>query len=43
MIERKNVTVFDASNGNFIMNMVKYISKNYDGDEKLILIKTEME
>ena len=34
MIERKNVTDFDASNGNCIMNMLKYISKNYDGDER---------
>ena len=34
VIERKNVTVFDASNGNCIMNMLKYISENYDGDEK---------
>ena len=34
IIERKNVTVFDASNGNCIMNMLKYISKNYEGDEK---------
>ena len=33
-IERKNVTVFDASNGNCIMNMLKYISENYEGDEK---------
>ena len=34
IIERKNVTVFDASNGNCIMNMLKYISENYDGDER---------
>ena len=34
VIERKNVTVFDASNGNCIMNMLKYISENYDGDER---------
>ena len=32
--ERKHVTIFDASNGNCIMNMLKYISKNYEGDEK---------
>ena len=34
IIERKNVTVFDASNGNCIMNMLKHISENYDGDER---------
>ena len=34
IIERKNVTVFDASNGNCIMNMLNYISENYDGDER---------
>ena len=34
IIERKNVNVFDSSNGNCIMNMLKYISKNYEGDEK---------
>ena len=39
LIERKNVTVFDASNGNCIMNMLKYISKNYDGDERTYIDK----
>ena len=39
MIERKNVTVFDASNGNCIMNMLEYISKNYDGDERIYIDK----
>ena len=34
IIERKNVTVFDASNGNCFMNMLKYISENYEGDER---------
>ena len=34
VIERKNVTIFDASNGNCIMNMLKYISENYEGDER---------
>ena len=34
VIERKNVTVFDSSIGNCIMNMLKYISENYDGDER---------
>ena len=39
VIERKNVTVFDASNGNCIMNMLKYISENYDGDERIYIDK----
>ena len=34
IIERKNFTVFDASNGNCIMNMLENISKNYEGDDK---------
>ena len=34
IIERENVTVFDTSNGNCVMNMLKYISENYDGDER---------
>ena len=37
--ERKNVTVFDASNGNCVMNMLKYISENYNGDEKTYIDK----
>ena len=32
--ERKNVNVFDSSYGNCIINMLKYISKNYEVDEK---------
>ena len=39
VIERKNVTVFDASNGNCIMNMLKYISENYEGDERTYIDK----
>ena len=38
-IERKNVNVFDASNGNCIMNMLKYISENYEGDERTFIDK----
>ena len=34
IIEKEKVTVFDASNGNPVMNMLKYISKNYEGDER---------
>ena len=37
--ERKHVTVFDASNGNCIMNMLKYISENYEGDERTYIDK----
>ena len=36
IIERKNVTIF---NGNCIMNMLKYISENYEGDEKTYIDK----
>ena len=39
IIERENVTVFDASNGNCVMNMLKYISENYDGDERTYIDK----
>ena len=39
VIDRKNVNVFDSSNGNCIMNMLKYISKNYDGDERTYIDK----
>ena len=39
IIERKHVNVFDSSNGNCIMNMLKYISKNYDGDERTYIDK----
>ena len=39
VIERKNVTIFDASNGNCIMKKLKYISENYDGDERTYIDK----
>ena len=39
LIERKNVTVFDASNGNCVMDMLKYISENYEGDGKTYIDK----
>ena len=39
IIERKKVNVFDASNGNCIMNVLKYISKNNDGDERTYIDK----
>ena len=39
IIERKYVTVFDASNGNCVMNMLKYISKIYEGDERTYIDK----
>ena len=31
--EKENV-VFDGSNENLVMNMLKYISDNYEGDER---------
>ena len=34
MIEKENVTVFDGSNANPVMNMLKYTSENYQGDER---------
>ena len=34
IIEREKFTIFDASNGNCIMNMLKYISEKYEGDER---------
>ena len=39
MIERENVTVFDASNRNCVMNMLKYISENCNGDERTYIDK----
>ena len=39
VIERNHVTIFNASNGNCIMNMLKYISKSYEGDEKTYIDK----
>ena len=39
IIERNIVNVFDSSNGNCIMNMLKYISENYDGDERTFIDK----
>ena len=32
--KRENVTVFDESSGNPVMNMLKYISENCEGDER---------
>ena len=39
VIEKQNVTVFDASNGNCVMNMLKHISENYNGDERTYIDK----
>ena len=39
IIEKENVAVFDASNENPVMNMLKYISKNYEGDERTYVDK----
>ena len=38
-IERKNVSVFDASNGNPVMDRLKYISENCEGDERTYIDK----
>ena len=38
-IERKNITVFDGSNANPVMNMLRYNSENYEGDEKTYIDK----
>ena len=34
MMEKENVTVFDASIGNPVMNRLQYISESYEGDER---------
>ena len=39
MIEKENTTVFDGSNANPVMNMLKYISENYEGDERTYIDK----
>ena len=39
IIERENVTVFDASKGNCVMNMLKYISEKHEGDERTYIDK----
>ena len=33
MTEKDNVIVFNASNGNCAMNLLKHFSENYEGDE----------
>ena len=37
--ERENVSVFDGSNGIPVMNMLKYISENYEGDGRTYIDK----
>ena len=37
MIEKENVTVFDAFNGNPVKNLPNNISENYEGDERTFL------
>ena len=37
--EREKFTVFDGSNGNPVMNKLKYISENFDGDERTYIDK----
>ena len=41
--ERENVTVFDGSYGKPVMNMPKYISENYEGDERTYIDKEDDE
>ena len=43
VIEKSKVTVSLASNGNPVMNMLKYISENYDGNERTYIDKDEDE
>ena len=39
MTEKDNVIVFDGSKGNLVMNMLEYISENYEGDERTYIDK----
>ena len=39
MIDKKNVTLFDGSNGNPVMKMLHSISENYEGDERTYIDK----
>ena len=39
VLEKDKVTVFDASDGNWMMNMLKHISENYEGDERTYIDK----
>ena len=38
-IERENVIVFNGSNANPVLNILKEISENYDGDERTYIDK----
>ena len=40
VIENENVTVFDGSNENPVMNMLKYTSDKYEGDEMIYIEKS---
>ena len=37
--EKDDVIVFDGCNGNPVMSMLKYISENYEGDERIYVNK----
>ena len=39
LIDTDNVTVFDRSNGNTVMKVLKYISEYYEGDERTYIDK----
>ena len=41
--EKDNVIVFNASNGNCAMNMLKYFSENYEGDERRYIDRVGVE
>ena len=40
--EKDKVIAFEGIKENPVTNMLKDVSENYDGDEKCILIKTEL-
>ena len=39
MTEKDNVIVFDGSNANPVINLLKYISQSYEGDERTYIDK----
>ena len=38
-IKMQNVTLFDGSNANPVMNMLRYIRENYEGDKRTYIDK----
>ena len=43
MTEKYKVTVFVGSNENPVINMLKYISQNYEGDERTYICSAGVE